>query len=242
MATAQHDALLALLRGLDADDWARPTDCAGWTVRDVVAHIAGLCEEAVRLRVMLRHVLVARRHYPALNLLDGSNAAQLDDRRGRTADQLLAELTRLAPRAVRARRRTPGLLRRIKPPGGFTLPPDVRFGYVVDVVVIRDAWMHRIDIARACGRALQTIESDADVVVQVIRDLDRYWAGPALTLELTGVAGGRFRLGDGDPIGAVRADAVELCRSLSGRASGFDVEVDGDPAAEPLIRAARVVF
>lgn len=34
-------ALLALLGDLDADDWQRPTACAGWTVRDVALHILG---------------------------------------------------------------------------------------------------------------------------------------------------------------------------------------------------------
>jgi uncharacterized protein (TIGR03083 family) len=35
------DALLALLGTLDADDWARPTACAGWSVKDVALHLLG---------------------------------------------------------------------------------------------------------------------------------------------------------------------------------------------------------
>jgi uncharacterized protein (TIGR03083 family) len=31
--------LIELLRGLSADDWQRPTVCAGWQVRDVAAHL-----------------------------------------------------------------------------------------------------------------------------------------------------------------------------------------------------------
>jgi uncharacterized protein (TIGR03083 family) len=34
------DDVIALLRGLDADDWARPTDLPGWDVRAVAAHLA----------------------------------------------------------------------------------------------------------------------------------------------------------------------------------------------------------
>ena len=34
-------ALLTLLRELPASDWARPTACAGWCVKDVVAHLLG---------------------------------------------------------------------------------------------------------------------------------------------------------------------------------------------------------
>src|SRR5215216_3721459 len=35
------DALLVLLGALDADDWARPTACAGWSVKDVALHLLG---------------------------------------------------------------------------------------------------------------------------------------------------------------------------------------------------------
>ena len=34
-----HAELIGLLRGLDDDDWARPTLAAPWRVRDVVAHL-----------------------------------------------------------------------------------------------------------------------------------------------------------------------------------------------------------
>ena len=34
-----HAELMALLRGLEADDWPKPTACALWSVRDIVAHL-----------------------------------------------------------------------------------------------------------------------------------------------------------------------------------------------------------
>lgn len=37
----ERAALLALLAGLGDADWERPTACAGWSVRDVVAHVLG---------------------------------------------------------------------------------------------------------------------------------------------------------------------------------------------------------
>jgi len=36
---AERDAVLQLLEHLPADDWQRPTACAGWSVQDVAAHI-----------------------------------------------------------------------------------------------------------------------------------------------------------------------------------------------------------
>ena len=242
LATQQHEAILEVLAGLDAADWERPTDCTGWSVRDVVAHLTGLLEESVRFRVMARHALTARRRYPTSNLLDGGNAVQLDDRRGATPAQLRAEFALLAPRAVRARRRLPAPIRRIRPPAGYTLPPDISFGHVLDVIVVRDALMHRVDIALACGREPQLIDTDAEVAAQVIRDLDRYWSGPPLVLELTGPAGGRWRLGEGEPVATARLDAIAYCRSLSGRPGALDCEVEGDQDVECALVAARIPF
>ncbi|MFD8494062.1 maleylpyruvate isomerase family mycothiol-dependent enzyme [Amycolatopsis sp. NPDC059657] len=37
----EEQALIDLLGGLDADQWAAPTACAGWSVHDVAAHILG---------------------------------------------------------------------------------------------------------------------------------------------------------------------------------------------------------
>jgi uncharacterized protein (TIGR03083 family) len=45
VATAEYEALPALLRTLSQDDWLRATDCTGWTVRDVVAHLVGALDE-----------------------------------------------------------------------------------------------------------------------------------------------------------------------------------------------------
>ena len=36
---AERKALAADLRGLSSEDWARPSLCSGWTVRDVLAHM-----------------------------------------------------------------------------------------------------------------------------------------------------------------------------------------------------------
>lgn len=35
------DALLALLAGLDADEWTKPTTCGAWSVKDVALHLWG---------------------------------------------------------------------------------------------------------------------------------------------------------------------------------------------------------
>jgi uncharacterized protein (TIGR03083 family) len=37
---AERDAILTVARTLTADEWARPSACTGWSVRDVVGHMA----------------------------------------------------------------------------------------------------------------------------------------------------------------------------------------------------------
>jgi uncharacterized protein (TIGR03083 family) len=38
-----HAELIRLLRGLSAQDWNRPTSCALWSVKDIVAHLLDTC-------------------------------------------------------------------------------------------------------------------------------------------------------------------------------------------------------
>jgi uncharacterized protein (TIGR03084 family) len=38
--TAEHRALVAVLSGLAPEDWARPSTCPGWSIGDVVLHMA----------------------------------------------------------------------------------------------------------------------------------------------------------------------------------------------------------
>ena len=240
MAGPQHAAILAQLHDLDAADWALPTDCAGWTVQDVAAHVTGAMDEGAHLPVLLRHLRAAKRAGLA-GKVDGLNAAQLADRHGCPPERVIADLERLAPKAVRARRRAPAILRRRRVPGE-DLPAGSPFSYLFDVIYSRDVWMHRIDIARATGRRLAPCTSDKAVVEQVVRDLGRFWSGPPVLLELTGSAGGRWLLGAGEPVAEVCTEAVEYLRLLSGRAADPQLQVRGQEAARAALLAARVAF
>lgn len=91
-------------------------------------------------------------------------------------------------------------------------------GYLMDRIYTRDAWMHRIDIARAVGRpAVLTPDHDGRIVADVVCEWARAHGKP-FTLELTGPAGGRWSSGQGTD--TLTVDAVEFCRTLAGRAPG----------------------
>ncbi len=93
-----------------------------------------------------------------------------------------------------------------------------KMGYLLDTILTRDTWMHRVDIARATGHDMVlTAEHDGRIVADAVAEWARRHGQP-FTLELTGPAGGSFSQGSGGE--AIRLDAVELCRIFSGRATG----------------------
>jgi uncharacterized protein (TIGR03083 family) len=240
VAGPQHAAILAQLGGLAAAEWSLPTDCAGWTVRDIAAHVTGAMDSGAHLRVLLRHLRAARRA-GLPGKVDGLNAAQIADRSTCPPERIVEDMRRLAPKAVRARRRAPGIMRRRTVPGD-DLPAGSDFAYLFDVIYSRDVWMHRIDISRATGGPLPDCDSDAAVVAQVVRDLGRFWDGPPVLLELTGPAGGTWLLGDGEPCAEVRADTVDYLRLLSGRPGEPELSITGQDAVRAALLAARVAF
>jgi uncharacterized protein (TIGR03083 family) len=161
-------------------------------------------------------------------MIDAMTALQIRDRAELTPHEIVARFERAAPRSVRARRRMPGLVRRM--PMKVDPPFDKdgwRLGYLMDVIYNRDAWAHRVDVSRAIGRDMVlTPEHDGRLVADVVAEWARRHGKP-FTLILTGPAGGTFVAGDGGE--HIELDAVELCRILSGRAEGTGLMITEVP-------------
>jgi uncharacterized protein (TIGR03083 family) len=184
----------------------------------MVCHVLGATESHASLREMV-HQMRAYRGAKDGPMIDAMTALQILDRAGLSPDEIVARFERAAPRSVRARRRMPGLVRRM--PIKVDPPFDKdgwRLGYLMDVIYNRDAWMHRVDISRAVDRDMVlTPEHDGRFVADVVAEWARRHGKP-FTLVLTGAAGGTFVAGDDGE--RIELDAVELCRILSGRAEG----------------------
>ena len=217
LATAEYRRFVDLLRSLEADEWGKPTECAGWDVRAMVAHVLGAAE-ANTVRSSMREMRRGKKAASEIGgeLVDGINAVQVRDRAGVVPGELVARLAQAAPKAVEFRRRTPLPMRLMRVPAPFV--GKITMGYLVDVVYTRDVWMHRVDVARATGAELVlTPDHDGRLVADVVAE----WAerhGRPFTLVLEGPAGGAYAKGSGGE--DLRLDAVEFCRVVSGRGAG----------------------
>jgi uncharacterized protein (TIGR03083 family) len=155
--------------------------------------------------------------------IDALTALQASKHAHRSPPDLTEALAAAGRRAAKGRARTPSFIRRRRLPTEFEISPGVpeswTVGYLVDVILTRDTWMHRSDLAAAVGRPMTlTPEHDGVIVADVVAE----WAerhGQPCRLTLTGPAGGTWTFGSG--LGpSYELDAVEFCRILSGRGSG----------------------
>lgn len=219
LAAVENARIASAFRALDPADWARPTDCPAWDVRALAGHVLGQTEGptgTVRLLAMMRAGAARAGDGP---FVDGLTAAQVAANAHLGTDDLVERLAAAGPAQARWRaRRRPLRAVRIehRPPDG---PPERwRLAYVFDTILTRDTWMHRVDLARATGRPLElTAAHDGRIVADVVAEWARRHGQP-FTLRLTGPAGGLFVRGRGGVDLAL--DAVEFCRTLSGRAAG----------------------
>jgi uncharacterized protein (TIGR03083 family) len=218
LAGDEYDRFLDLLRSLPPEEWRRPTECEAWDVRAMATHLLAEAESHSSLREMA-HQMRAYRKAKSGSMIDTMNALQVRDRADLTPDEIVGRFEGAVPRSVRARRRMPGLVRRVRvkvdPPFETERWP---LSYLMDVIYTRDTWMHRGDISRATRRDVAlTPEHDGRIVADVVAEWARRHGQP-FALELTGPAGGTYVAGEGGE--HVHLDAVEFCRIVSGRAQG----------------------
>jgi uncharacterized protein (TIGR03083 family) len=184
------DDVVALLRSLGADDWERPTDLPGWTVRSVAAHLAHLESELSGVK-QRRVELPERDHYNetssrytelgivAREDLTGAQITdEIEDCAGTRYEKLLAD----------------------PPTDGKGEPPRTpgKVGWNWETLLsnrVVDVWMHEQDIRRATGRpggmngpgAAHTIQSFTQAFPYAVGKRVAPPSGTTIVLDVRGV-------------------------------------------------------
>lgn len=242
LMTCEYQRVVEQLRSLSPEDWRSETCNTGWDVRTLAGHMLGMVAMAASVGEQMRQMRAAKKR--GGEFIDALTAVQVEKYHDWPPERIVGEYERLAPKAVKGRKRMPALLRRrtmsdaqpVNPPYEYE---EWTFAYLVDVILTRDPWMHRTDIAAATGHEL-TLTADHDGLI--VDDVVREWAqrhGRPCTLTLTGPVGRRYVFEEGGKV-AVGADslpgasahpsraaegssytidAVEFCRIVSGRGS-----------------------
>lgn len=215
LAATEYTRIHGTLAALPAEEWTLPTNCPGWDVRAMACHVLGMADMFGTPWETRRQLKEAGKR--GGNFVDALTALQVEERADLEPQYIVHQLAKAGPKAAKGRQRVPSLVRRRR------LPPEQTdgiepwtLGFLVDVILTRDPWMHRMDIAEATGRApTLTAEHDGVLVADVVAE----WAerhGEACDLTLTGPAGGTWRFRTGGP--ALEYDAIDFCRMVSGRA------------------------
>ena len=126
----------------------------------MAGHMLGMAQMAASLREMVRQQRAAakRQKRDGGLSIDALTAVQVDKNAGLTTAEVVEAMRVVGPKAARARRRTPALVRNRTLPE----PQDVAgekecwtIGFLLDTILTRDPFMHRIDICRATGMPLE---------------------------------------------------------------------------------------
>jgi uncharacterized protein (TIGR03083 family) len=220
LAATEYDRFARLLDALEPGEWAASTDCVGWDVRALAGHVLGMARMSTSVGSVLRQNALATW---AGGGIDALTALQVREQAGLSAAEVVDGVLAVAPAAVRGRRRMGRVLARVPLPERQVVGGQREwwsFGFLLDVILTRDTWMHRVDVCRATGRAPElTAEHDGVLVADVVAE----WAerhGRPYRLRLTGPAGGRWECGEAAAAEELELDAVDFCRLLSGRGGG----------------------
>lgn len=208
-----RERLTQLLDGLDdAEASTVVPSTPEWTVKDVVAHLAGLVDDWLNGRI---------EGYGT----DEWTARQVDERRDLSFDEVLAEW-----------RKNASDLEALMESGPADLPVEIPYITVADVVI------HEHDIRGALGRPggrdSEALQLGVKTYVTGVRQ--RHAAsglGPMLIRETDGRD---WPVGTGDPVITVAAPRFELFRAMAGRRSraqalAFDWSGDAEPFVDLLL-------
>jgi len=141
-------AIAALGSELDAAEWSAPTECPGWTVRDVVSHMIGT-ERSLLGDPAPPMPAVVGDH--VRNPVGQSNEAWVHARRDAAGGDLLAEFSAVTGRRLAQLRAWPASRFDEAGPSPVGVVPYGEFM----AVRVMDCWVHEQDVRQATGRVVR---------------------------------------------------------------------------------------
>jgi len=219
LAATEYERVVSMFESCTPQQWAIPTDCPGWDVRAMAGHMLGMAQMIATIPELVRQQMTSQRSAKKSGELtiDSLTALQVAENANLSTSALVEKMRTVGPKALRGRRRVPALIRNLRMPEAQTVGGQTEswtFGFLFDIILTRDPFMHRIDISKVTGIPMNATPNIEGVLVG---DIVREWAarhGQDFKLELTGPAGGTWGTGECEPISM---DAFEFCRVLAGR-------------------------
>jgi len=238
----EHAELSRLVGDLDDDGWAILSRCEGWTIADVVLHLAQTNEMAI--------ASVRGRMAEAITELAGGAAPVGSVDEG--ADLMVANQRGLPNRTIFERfaagaSQLVDVLR--------SQAPSKRVMWVAGELSVRtlattrlaETWIHTGDVAEALGRSLPPTVRLRPIVRLAWRTLPyafaragRELAGP-VSFELRGPQGQPWTFApDAPALTTIRGEALDLCLVAARRASSPDTTLRGEgPDAQAVLELVR---
>jgi len=238
----QQDELSGLLEMMDGADWERPSRCEGWTVADVVVHLAQTNELAA--------ASVGGRFPDAVAELTGGlgRAGSIDE----GADLMVRRERDQPPTAIAERWRTGAdeldrLLRDCDPHARVAWVAGELSARTLATTRLAETWIHTGDVAAGLGKTLLPTDRLWHIARLAWRTLPYAFsrAGRALTgpvaFELRGTDGAAWDFTP-EPVAVttIRGDAVSLCLVAARRLEPRNTDLRGEgPDAEAVLELVR---
>lgn len=248
LLTQEFQLFMQMLNTLSDADWSKPTACTAWTVKDMLAHQSGGYASGTGYREMIRQY--TNRPKPGQLPEDAVNDFQVNERKDKSPAELVDELKRVAPKAMHNWAYGFKLVKWVSIPHPVSGSLSLR--HLMWVIHSRDTWMHRLDICRATGQQFeQTAAHDgriaALVMLDVARWLEKKVVGKVIVFELTGIAGGIWKVGSGTETARLRMDVLDFNIFASGRYSYEEglarAELSGDTSLlKNILRDLLILF
>ena len=229
-ALAEHDDLRAILAGIPAEDWDRPTPAAGWTVRDQISHLAYFDSAAWLAMVDPDAFRAARAE--AVADIEKFVAATLSYGDGIPGSELLDRFTEERRSLVEAARAMPD---------GVRIPwygPDMSVPSKITARIM-ETWAHGQDVADALGVTRQPTDRirhvcDIGIRARPFSYRSRGLEPPEspLRVELVAPDGSPWEWGPPDAADRVTGPALDFALVVTQRRLLADtaLEAEGDDA------------